>query len=89
MRADTLGVWWSRRWRSWPCGGCSACSASARPHANEVEIVVLRHQLAVLQRQVPRPRYTTVDRMLPATPARMLPPQRWPVFLVTPSTLLR
>jgi putative transposase len=57
--------------------------------ANEVEIAVLRHQLAVLQRQVPRPRYTPADRMLMATLARMLPRERWPVFLVTPSTLLR
>jgi putative transposase len=59
------------------------------PDANEVEIAVLRHQLAVLQRQVPRPRYTPVDRIMLATLARMLPRARWPVFLVTPSTLLR
>src|SRR5947207_4993950 len=59
------------------------------PDANEVEIAVLRHQLAVLHRQVSRPRYTPADRMLLATLARMLPRERWPVFLVTPSTLLR
>ena len=59
------------------------------PDANEVEIAVLRHQLAVLRRQVPRPRYTPADRMLLATLAQLLPRQRWPVFLVTPSTLLR
>jgi transposase InsO family protein len=57
--------------------------------ANEVEIAVLRHQLAVLHRQVVRPRYTPADRMLLATLARMLPRARWPAFLVTPSTLLR
>src|SRR5688572_14811158 len=59
------------------------------PDANEIEIAVLRHQLAVLRRQVPRPRYTPADRMLLAALARLLPRQRWAVFLVTPSTLLR
>jgi Integrase core domain len=34
------------------------------PDADVVEIAVLRHQLAVLRRQVPRPRYTPVDRMV-------------------------
>src|SRR2546423_12116256 len=60
-----------------------------RPDAKDVEIAVLRHQLAVLRRGVPRPRYTPADRMLLAALARLLPRDRWPVFLVTPSTLLR
>jgi len=59
------------------------------PDANEVEIAVLRHQLAVLHRQVSRPRYTPADRMLLATLAKLLLRERWPIFLVTPSTLLR
>lgn len=59
------------------------------PDANAVEIAVSRQRLAVLRRQVVRPRYTPADRMLLATLARMLPRNRWPVFLVTPSTLLR
>jgi hypothetical protein len=59
------------------------------PDADAVEIAVLRHQLAVLHRQMPRPRYTPMDRMLLASLARLLPRERWPVFLVTPSTLLR
>ena len=59
------------------------------PAADAVEIAVLRHQLAVLRRHVPRPRYTPTDRMLLAALARLLPRKRWPVFLVTPSTLLR
>jgi len=59
------------------------------PDADAVEIVVLRHQLAVLRRQVPRPRYTPTDRMLLASLAKLLPRERWAAFLITPSTLLR
>ena len=59
------------------------------PGARDVEIAVLRHQLAVLRRQVARPRYTPTDRMLLAVLARLLPRDRWRVFLVTPATLLR
>jgi transposase InsO family protein len=59
------------------------------PDAYAVEIAVLRHQLAVLRRRVPRPRYTPADRMLLAALAKLLPRERWSVFLVTPSTLLR
>ena len=54
-----------------------------------VEIAVLRYQVAVLRRQVPRPRYTPADRMVLAVLARLLPRERWAAFLVTPSTLLR
>ena len=59
------------------------------PDTKDVEIAVLRHQLAVLHRQVARPRYTPGDRMVLATMAKLLPRDRWPIFLVTPSTLLR
>ncbi|MDQ6617360.1 MAG: integrase core domain-containing protein [Actinomycetota bacterium] len=55
---------------------------------NDVEIAVLRHQLAILQRQVPRPRYNDSDRRLLSMLARRLPRERWGVFLVTPATLL-
>jgi putative transposase len=57
--------------------------------AKDVEIAVLRHQLLVLRRQVVRPRYTPTDRTTLATLAKLLPRDRWPIFLVTPSTLLR
>jgi len=54
-----------------------------------VEIAVLRHQLAVLRRQVARPRYSPANRAVVATLARPLNRERWAIFLVTPATLLR
>jgi transposase len=59
------------------------------PDEKDVEIAVLRHQLAVLRRQVVRPRYSPADRAVLATLARLLSRERWAVFLVTPATLLR
>jgi hypothetical protein len=55
----------------------------------EVEILVLRHELAVLRRQVPRSRHQRRDRLLLAALSRLLPRSRWPVFVVTPQTVLR
>src|SRR3977135_736150 len=60
-----------------------------RQDDKDIEIAVLRHQLNVLRRQVPRPRYTPSDRALLATLARLLPRHRWSAFMVTPATLLR
>jgi putative transposase len=54
------------------------------PDAKDIEIAVLRHQLMVVRRQVARPRYAPADRMVLAVLARLLPRERWPVFLVTP-----
>src|SRR4051794_3280570 len=59
------------------------------PDAKDVEIAVLRHQLMVVRRQVARPRYTPHDRVVLAMLGGLLPRERWRVFLVTPSTLLR
>ena len=59
------------------------------PDAKDVEIAVLRQQLMVLRRQVARPRYAPQDRLVLAMLGRLLPRERWPVFLVMPSTLLR
>jgi len=52
-------------------------------------IVVLRHELSVLPRQVRRPQLTTADRVLLAAASRLLPRSGWRSFLVTPATLLR
>src|SRR2546430_7553099 len=59
------------------------------PDDKDVEIAVLRHQLAVLHRQGARPRYAPTDRLVVATLARLLPRERWSAFLVTPATLVR
>jgi hypothetical protein len=55
----------------------------------ELEIVVLRHQLAILRRGAKRPLYTTVDRALLAAASRLLPCERWCCFAVSPRTLRR
>jgi hypothetical protein len=56
---------------------------------DKVELAVLRHQLAVLKRQVGRPKLCRCDRLFMAVLSRVLPRNRWSSFLVTPSTLLR
>ena len=55
----------------------------------EVENAVLRHQLRVLRRTVKRPPLGRRDRLLLAAASRLLPRDRWVVFLVSPQTLLR
>ena len=57
--------------------------------ANEVEILVLRHELAVLRRQVGRPNCRPADRALLAALARLLPRERWGSVFVRPETIRR
>jgi putative transposase len=57
--------------------------------AKDVELLVLRHQLAVLGRQERRPRLRPADRALLAALARLLPPRRRHGLMVRPQTLLR
>jgi putative transposase len=56
--------------------------------AKDVEILVLRHQVAVLRSQVHRPDLAPADRVLTVL-LRLLPGHRWSAFFVTPMTLLR
>jgi hypothetical protein len=56
----------------------------------EIEIMLLRHQVRVLERQLHiRVRYRPADRAILAALGRLLPRDRWRSFLVTPDTLLR
>jgi putative transposase len=54
-------------------------------HAKDVEIVVLRHQLDVLYRQVKRPEFRPADRALLAALSAALPRWHWSSLLVTPA----
>src|SRR5712692_8536063 len=54
----------------------------------ELEIVVLRHELAVLRRRTRCPAMTWTDRLFLATASRLLPRARWRSFCITPATLL-
>jgi hypothetical protein len=54
-----------------------------------LEIVVLRHELAVLRRRISRPALRDGDRLFLTAASRLLPRVRWTSFLVTPATLLR
>ena len=62
---------------------------AARPgRSKDVEILVLRHELAVLRRQSARPRLTRADRAFIAALSCSLPRAAWACFSVRPETLL-
>jgi putative transposase len=61
---------------------------SRRDRSKDAEILVLRHQLSVLHRQVPHPRFDDTDRTLISSLARMIDRKRWSAFIVQPATIL-
>ncbi len=57
--------------------------------SKDAELLVLRHQNAVLRRQISRVSYQPAGRLWLAALSRLIPRQRWAeVFAVTPATLL-
>jgi putative transposase len=60
-----------------------------REASKDAELLVLRHENAVLRRQISRVRYQPGDRLWLSALSQLIPRQRWAeVFAVTPATLL-
>src|SRR5918997_4482933 len=60
-----------------------------RDLSKDAELLVLRHENAVLRRQITRVHYRPVDRIWLAALSRLLPPRRWAeIFPVTSATIL-
>jgi len=57
-------------------------------HAKDAEILILRHQVAVLQRQVKTPPLSWADRAALAALARLLPRSQL-CLIISPHTLMR
>ncbi len=64
-------------------------AGSSHGRHSDIEVLVLRHQLSLLKRQVGRPRLRRRDRLFLAAVSRALPRPRWSAFLVSPQTFLR
>ncbi len=60
-----------------------------REASRDAELLVLRHENAVLRRQTRRIRYQPGDRLWLAALSRLIPRRRWgEIFAMTPATLL-
>ena len=71
--------------------GLLACLTVLTRHqvSKDAELLVLRHENAVLRRQISRVPYQPGDRLWLAALSRLVPRRRWSeVFTVTPATLL-
>jgi transposase len=68
--------------------GCLTVVSRGRV-SKDAELLVLRHENAVLRRQIGRVRYAPGDRLWLAVLSRLIPRRRWgDVFPVSPATLL-
>ena len=56
------------------------CLLFRSPEFKELEIIVLRHELAVLRRQIQRPTLRAADRVFLTAASRLLPRVRWSSF---------
>jgi putative transposase len=92
VRASRLGSSLSDRFGLYLLVRCllSCLTVLARHQASkDAELLVLRHENAVLRRQVGRVRYEPGDRLWLAALSRLVPRRRWgEVFPATPATLL-
>ena len=80
---------WSFLYRAL-CGTFQLLALRVRSsECKELEILVLRQELAIARRRLGRPRPSAADRALLAALSRALPRSRWSAFSVSPKTLLR
>ena len=71
------------------CLFASVTVLARREVSKDAELLVLRHENAVLRRQIGRVRYQPGDRLWLAALSQLIPRRRWAeVFAVTPATLL-
>ncbi len=91
MRCSGLDLSSSCASRSWVIVGCCCCQSCTgwcvllglamvlvlRDLGKDAELLVLRHENAILRRQIARVRYTPADRVWLAALSRLLPCRRW------------